>query len=152
MGWRSTRFKGKEIWVEVDAEGMPEVNGGRVTTRYSQAAGVKLYRAGAAGISAPTGPVLDLPPGVPADAAPAAGSGSPAARPAGKARPGSGFGKAGERTAAQGAMAAEAARTVATSKRGVKAAMIPRRDNVPYKGSTAASAGSTSSRPFVWTS
>jgi ribonuclease HI len=108
MGWRSTRFKGKEVWVEVDADGMPLAQGGRVNTRYSQAAGARIYRAGAAGVDLPTGPVLDLPEGVSADEAPA--KAAPGA--GGKTRPGSGFGSAGSRTAGQAALAAEAARAL----------------------------------------
>ena len=108
MPWAPTRFKDKDVWIEVDATGAPAARGGRVAMRYSDKAGAKLYRAGAANIGRPTGPAVDLPEGTDADAAPASSA---------RASRGSGFGKAGTRTEAQGAAAAVAARQLLTSFR-----------------------------------
>ena len=97
MRWVRSLFKDKVVWAEVDAGGMAVVVAGRRVIRYSDAAGARLYRAGAAGVTEGPGGPVDLPEGVVADE-PAANAGS------GK---GSGFGKAGTRTQAQ-AQAAEA--------------------------------------------
>lgn len=103
MNWRKATFKGKEVWAQVDALGAPVTNGGRTPIRYSDKAGAKVYRGGSSGISVDVStPPIALPEGASADA--------PAARPAKKKSRGSGFGKAGTRTRAQAAMAAEAAR------------------------------------------
>jgi ribonuclease HI len=104
VGWRKANFKGKEVWVEVDAEGIPVAEGGRVPIRYSASGGAKIYRAGAAGVELAAGKTEDLPAGTSADDAAAATSPRPAApgRPAGR---GSGFGSAGSRTATQAAAA-----------------------------------------------
>ena len=64
--------------------------------RYSDQSGAKLYRASQSNVSVGDGETLELPAGVSADAAKTA-------------RRGSGFGKAGTRTAAQTAAAAKAA-------------------------------------------
>lgn len=107
-------FKGTQVWAEVNAEGRPSVVGGRRAIRYSDAPGAKIYRATAAGMRDLGGPVIEVDsapeaaptaPGAPV--APGAPS-SPGASP--KAGRGSGFGKAGTRTAAQGAAAATDAR------------------------------------------
>ncbi len=107
MGWRRVGFKGQKVWVEVDASGAPAASGGRVAIRYSDAAGAKLYRAGVAGLGEPEGPTADLPDGISADAAPAASA--PSAR-------GSGFGKAGTRTAAQTEAAAAKAESIVAAQ------------------------------------
>lgn len=99
MPWVRSLFKDKVVWAEADVQGRPVVSGGRRTIRYSEAAGAKLYRAGAAGITEGPGGPVELPEGTSADE----GGAAPGAR-AGK---GSGFGKAGTRTQAQ-AVAAEA--------------------------------------------
>ncbi len=104
MGWRKANFKGKEVWVEVDGEGIPVADGGRVPIRYSSGEGARIYRAGAAGVELKAGKVEDLPAGTSADDAPAAATPRTTApgRPAGR---GSGFGSAGSRTASQAAAA-----------------------------------------------
>lgn len=100
MAWRAADFKGKEVWVEVNSAGQAAVRGGRVAIRYSDREGAKIYRGGAAGVRVGTGPILDLPQGVAADAVKKATS----------AKRGSGFGSAGSRSKAQ----ADAARESAT--------------------------------------
>ncbi len=97
MRWVRSLFKDKVVWAEVDEAGKAVVVSGRRVVRYSEAAGARLYRAGAAGITEGPGGPVDLPDGVAAD--------EPAAK-AGSGR-GSGFGKAGTRTQAQ-SVAAEA--------------------------------------------
>ncbi len=102
MGWVRGSCKGKDVWVEVDAQHKPVVRRGRVGVRYSGSAGAKVYRAGASNVEV-TGSVLeDLP----------AGGGSSAKRGSGR---GSGFGKAGTRTPAQAAAAAAAAAELVAS-------------------------------------
>jgi ribonuclease HI len=102
VGWRQATFKGKTVWIEVGSDGAPAATGGRVPMRYSKREGAKIYRAGAARLGALEGPVVSLPEGVSADAA-------PKGKPKSKGRRGSGFGKAGTRTAGQAAAAAAAA-------------------------------------------
>ena len=97
MGWRRATFKGKKVWVEVDAQGAPLAKGGRVPMRYSDKPGSKIYGAGASRIEGLSGEPVDLEAGVSADKAPS------------KRSRGSGFGSAGSRTAAQAKAAAEAA-------------------------------------------
>jgi ribonuclease HI len=94
-------FKGKDVWAEVDEEGMPKVDGGRVPIRYSASAGAKIYRGGASGLDLVGKELEDLPAGESADDVKAA----PAARPAARSGRGSGFGSAGDRTEAQAAAA-----------------------------------------------
>jgi len=98
MPWRRASFKGRKVWVEVDATGAPSVRGGRVAMRYSDKPGATVYRAGAGRIGEVEGPAHDLGDGVSADD-----------RPRKAASKGSGFGSAGTRTKAQAAAAAEAA-------------------------------------------
>ena len=100
--WRRGSFKGKEVWVGVDAAGEPVVQGGRVPIRYSSREGARIYRAGAARVGLGEGEPRELPAGVSADDA------QGGSRPRGRRR-GSGFGKAGTRTAGQAAAAREAA-------------------------------------------
>lgn len=102
MAWRRATFKDKDVWIEVDDHGDPRVQGGRVAVRYSDKEGAKLYRGGVTGLGMVSGPNLELPDGVSADAAPK-GGGKGGAR-------GSGFGSAGTRTQAQAQAAAESAR------------------------------------------
>lgn len=104
MPWRPAQFKGKQVWVEVDAAGKPLVQGGRVPMRYSDKAGVKIYRAGLANLKPGEGPPVDLPEGVSADAAGGSGGGGGKGGGRGKKK-GSGFGSAGSRTEAQSAAA-----------------------------------------------
>jgi ribonuclease HI len=100
MGWRRVRFKDAQVWAEVDAAGALVVHGGRVAIRYSAADGAKVYRAGASGITVEgSSPIEALDSGVPADL------------PGGATARGSGFGKAGTRTASHAAAAASDARS-----------------------------------------
>ena len=97
MSWRKALFKDKEVWIAVDTTGLAVVSGGRVQMRYSKSEGAKIYRPGSRNVTLDEdSSVEELPPGQSADAAPAS-------------RTGSGFGKAGTRTAQQKAMAAAAA-------------------------------------------
>ncbi|MEZ4317509.1 MAG: RNase H family protein [Myxococcota bacterium] len=97
MPWKKARFKGKDIWIEVDGSGEPAEQMGRVPMRYSDKAGARIYRANIGNLDLdPDADVEDLPEGESADDA-------KEAKPAGR---GSGFGKAGTRTAAQSAAAA----------------------------------------------
>ena len=104
MPWQPAQFKGKKVWVEVDAGGAPVADGGRVSMRYSDKAGVKLYRASLSNVEKGGGPAVDLPDGVSADEA-----GSTGAKGKGASK-GSGFGSAGTRTKAQAAAAVVHAR------------------------------------------
>lgn len=106
MLWKSVRFKGQEVWAEVDAAGAPVVKEGRRQVRYKATEGATIYRASAAAIEDLPGSPRELPEG---QAAPE-GGGRGAAR-AGSGR-GSGFGSAGSRTVAQ----AEAGRADAKAR------------------------------------
>ncbi len=120
MPWARAKFKGQEVWAEVDADGAPLARAGRIGIRYSDKAGATIYQAGAGRVE-PTGAApVTMPDGVAAAEAPA-DRGSPALPPGARppsapppgSRPsgrGSGFGSAGSRTAAQ-ATAAKAAAT-----------------------------------------
>ncbi|MEO1234542.1 MAG: RNase H family protein, partial [Myxococcota bacterium] len=102
MSWQRARFKGQEVWAEVVGPGEPKVEGGRVPIRYQARPGAKVYRASVDRVELEAGASPEaLDEGVSADAA----SAKPTAK---KGTPG-GFGKAGTRTAAQAAMAVEAA-------------------------------------------
>jgi ribonuclease HI len=92
MRWVRSDFKGTEVWAEVNDEGRPSVVGGRRAIRYSDAPGARVYRATAAGLRDLGGEVREIAEGV------VAGGG-------GAAR-GSGFGKAGTRSAGQSEAAA----------------------------------------------
>ena len=97
MPWKPAQFKGKKVWVEVEAGGKPKVSKGRMPMRYSDAAGSKIYRAGVSGVMILDEPAIDMEAGISAEKAKAAKS------------KGSGFGKAGTRTEAQAAAARVAA-------------------------------------------
>ena len=101
MSWIEADFKGTKVWAEVDAAGRPVADGGRRAIRYSEAAGAKVYRAAASAVNDLGGTPRELGPGVSADT-----TTSTNAAPARPASRGSGFGKAGTRTAAQSAAAA----------------------------------------------
>lgn len=101
MAWQRATFKGKQVWVEIDADGSPAATGGRVPMRYSDRSGAKVYRAGVSNV------VLD------SDAAPVAldeGVSADDKKAGGRAKKGRGFGSAGSRTEGQKKAAAEAAR------------------------------------------
>lgn len=100
MPWRRASFKGKKVWVEVDAAGEAVASGGRIAMRYSDKPGATVYRAGVGRIDGLEGALVELEDGVDADARPTGSA--PSSR-------GSGFGSAGSRTKAQAAAAAEAA-------------------------------------------
>lgn len=104
MGWKRARFKGKDVWIEVDADGEPKEEMGRIPMRYSDTEGARIYRANIGNLDLdPTAPVTELPDGDRSEAAPGAPAGARSTR-------GSGFGSAGTRTAAQAARAATDAR------------------------------------------
>lgn len=99
MPWKRAQFRDNRVFAEVDPTGELATSDGRVTIRYNDQAGTKLYRASAARVTLDAqAPVVDLPDGQPADA-PSAQAARPSAR-------GSGFGSAGTRTAAQARAAA----------------------------------------------
>ncbi len=64
MPWRPASFRGKKVWVEVDHLGKLTAEGGRVPMRYSDKAGVKIYRAGVANLKVEARGTVDLPPGI----------------------------------------------------------------------------------------
>lgn len=102
MKWQRARFKGKVVWIAVSEKGVPAAAGARVPMRYAKTPGSKVYQAGVAGVTLDgthTPETLDA--GVPADATAKAGP---------KTR-GSGFGKAGTRSAAQEAAARQDAKS-----------------------------------------
>jgi ribonuclease HI len=103
MSWQKATFKGKDVFIEVDSDGDPLVEMGRVPMRYSKRKGSKIYRANLSNVSidAASSPV-ELPEGVGADDA-------KASKGAKKGR-GKGFGKAGTRSAGQAAAAKADAR------------------------------------------
>lgn len=104
MGWRRALFKGKKVWVEVDAAGEPKATGGRVPMRYAARAGAKVYGAGLRNVAIDSSaPIEDLDAGVSADQG-AGGSRGPK-----KGGRGRGFGSAGTRTQAQKQAAIKAA-------------------------------------------
>ncbi len=101
MQWQRARFKGKDVWAAVDAAGALVVESGRTPIRYGEGEGARIYRAGARGVEVdPSAAPQELPGGVSADA------------PRKKKARGSGFGKAGTRTARQAGLAREAARAL----------------------------------------
>jgi len=107
VGWQRAEFKGKKVWVEVDASGQLKVQGGRVPMRYSAKPGSKIYNAGQRNVNLDaSAPIEDLEAGVSADKAGTKG---------GRKGRGSGFGSAGSRSQAQKRAAAEAARDLLAS-------------------------------------
>lgn len=101
MGWQRAMFKGKKVWVEVDAGGTLKAEGGRVPMRYSSKAGAKLYGASARNVELLEGSAIEtLEAGVSADKAGATRGGT---------KRGRGFGSAGRRTEGQTKAAAKAA-------------------------------------------
>jgi ribonuclease HI len=101
MPWRRADFKGKRVWAEVDEHGAPIVKRGIVQIRYSLAAGAKVYGGGAARLAVDEA--------APIEALEETSAPSEKAR---RTKRSSGFGSAGTRTAAQAAMAADAARAL----------------------------------------
>ncbi len=89
MAWVRARFKGKDIWAEIGADGVLVAAGGRTPIRYSDKAGAKIYRAGLSRVEVTDRSPRELPPGASADAQKKA---------TGR---GSGFGSAGTRTKSQ---------------------------------------------------
>jgi ribonuclease HI len=87
MAWIKGLCKGKDVWIEVGAEGKVKDESGRVPVRYSADEGAKIYRANPSNVEPGKAPPEELPAGVSADAGPG--------RPG---KPATGFGKAGERT------------------------------------------------------
>lgn len=118
MAWRAGDFKGKDVWIEVTAAGLPAIRGGRVTMRYSPKQGATIYRGGAASITVGTGPLMDLPAGLSADDIEKArrkAKGQASTKGGGGVRRGSGFGKAGTRSKAQAAAAQQSAAELVAS-------------------------------------
>ena len=100
MKWKRARFKDGDVWVGLDESGAPLVEGGRVPIRYSKRSGAKVYRAAVGRVQPHVDAAIEqLDEGAPADAAPRQKKGR-----------GSGFGKAGTRTAGQAAAARQHAR------------------------------------------
>lgn len=113
MPWRRAKFKDKTVWALVGAGGSAEVTSGRVPIRYSNKAGAKIYQAGASRVQVDeAAPLEQLDAG---EAAPALQRGTSKGTGSGR---GSGFGKAGTRTQAQAAMAADAARSLISGLEG----------------------------------
>ena len=118
MAWKRAHFKGQKVWADVGPDGALAEQGGRVAIRYQPRAGARIYRAAAGRLSVVDGAAPEaLPDGAPPDEPSAStASSSPKRRAATggsagsspRGRPG-GFGKAGTRTAAQAALAVEAA-------------------------------------------
>jgi ribonuclease HI len=112
MAWARARFKGQQVWAEVDAEGAPVVTGGRIAVRYSDKAGATIYQAGASRVEPSGQRPVELPEGqaaAPSASDEGSGGGGPAPRNAPPSGRGSGFGSAGSRTAAQATAAKGAA-------------------------------------------
>ncbi|MBI2375412.1 MAG: reverse transcriptase-like protein [Deltaproteobacteria bacterium] len=107
MPWRRAEFKGAEVWAETDESGALKVERGIVQVRYSAKAGAKSYGGGASRITLKAAPAEELPPPASREIEDTTKTGP--LKSSGKSR-GSGFGKAGERTEAQVALAADAAR------------------------------------------
>ncbi|MEM1022856.1 MAG: ribonuclease H [Myxococcota bacterium] len=61
--WRKAAFKGKDVWASVGEDGQLAIQGGRVPIRYSEAAGARVYRAGATRVELGDGPSVPLPEG-----------------------------------------------------------------------------------------
>lgn len=115
MSWQRAKFKDQEVWARVSQAGEAVVEGGRVAIRYQARPGAKIYRAAAGRVEVVAdAPVEALDEGTSADEA------SPAkarASGGGRGTPG-GFGKAGTRTAAQAAMAVDAAQSLVREVQG----------------------------------
>lgn len=99
MHWVRVSFKGKKVWAAAQPDGQLIAEGGRIPIRYSDKAGVKIYRAGVSGLAPVAGAKpQELPDGKAADDSPRKTGGT-------KRKGSSGFGSAGTRTAAQAAAA-----------------------------------------------
>ena len=99
MLWKPAKFKGKSVWVAVGTDGALE--GSKVPMRYSKSPGAKVYTANAANLELGDGEAFELS----AEPSPPGKSGGTTGR-----KRGSGFGKAGTRTATQSKLAKAAAR------------------------------------------
>ncbi len=102
MPWQPARFKGKDVWIEVDERGLPKAAGGRVPMRYSKSEGAKIYRAALGNVERGADRPVELPAGISADAAGKSRGGK-------RSKRGSGFGSAGTRSKAQANAARESA-------------------------------------------
>lgn len=113
MSWQRARFKGQEIWAKVNGQGQLDAEGGRVPIRYQPTPGAKIYRASEGRLELVEGaPIESLDHGISADEVRKAPKKETTAGTPG------GFGKAGQRTAAQAAMAVEAARELVEKTEG----------------------------------
>ena len=45
MPWKRATFKEQQVWAQVNADGSPALDGGRLPVRYSRSAGAKVYLA-----------------------------------------------------------------------------------------------------------
>lgn len=108
MAWKRAQFKGKKVWAEVGEDGRPKVQKGLMSIRYSPSADVKIYNARVTGVMLLDGPAEVLPAG----AAPDGAAGGKRKKSGSR---GSGFGKAGTRTAAQASAARQAASDLVAS-------------------------------------
>lgn len=59
MKWQQRYFKGKKVWVQVDASGDPVVEDGRVPMRYQNDDNARIYRASPRNISSRTAAEID---------------------------------------------------------------------------------------------
>ncbi len=109
MAWRRAEFKGSQVWAEVDESGQLKAERGIVLVRYSPKAGAKAYGGGASRVTLGNSASEDLPPPAPREDPPDKTADRKSTAGPQKGR-GSGFGKAGERSEEQAALAADAAR------------------------------------------
>lgn len=107
MKWVQADFKGTQVWAAVDEAGQPVVEAGRRPIRYQATPGAKVYSATAGAVKDGGGPAKELDAGTKAE--PSTGA-KGAAGGRGASRNGSGFGKAGTRTAAQASAAKDDAK------------------------------------------
>lgn len=119
MGWQRARFKGQDVWARVTGPDQPAVDGGRCPIRYQARPGAKVYRASADRVELVSGATVEaLDEGSSPDEKKPAG-----AKSAKKSGAPGGFGKAGTRTAAQAALAVEAAQGLVSELEG-KAVLV----------------------------
>ena len=114
MPWRRADFKGQKVWAEVDERGELKAARGLVGVRYQKKPGAKIYQGSASKVElVADAPIEQIDDGAAAAAAPP--TPIEAANRTGKS---SGFGSAGSRTAAQAALAADAAKKLIESLEG----------------------------------
>ena len=114
MGWRRALFKDQQVWAQVNEAGEPVVESGRVSVRYQKRSEAKVYKAGAQRVEIIPGSDIEVIPEEPSQSKLV----QTASRPTSKAGMPGGFGKAGQRTAQQAAMAKQAAQSLVDSLKG----------------------------------